>query len=140
MEARDRLEILELLPRYARAIDQREPERLEEVFSADATFQVHGQIGDQPSLVEGRDTIIAGMRRRIAQVQPTQRRHIMINQIVEEGAAPDEATVHAYLLLATTTGGRLELLLTGRYTSGVRKVDGRWVLDRHVLHLDANLA
>lgn len=138
-ELADRLEILELFPRYAHTYDEGRLDRLGELFTEDATFEIHGSIGAMPAVMEGRQGIVEHMSARYRETRPAQRRHIITNVVIEELTA-DTARIAAYLLLGTTSADQLSLPVTGRYTDDLRKVDGRWRIHRQVLRLDAALA
>lgn len=80
LTADDRLDIIELPARYADALDRLQPERLREVFTTDAVWEV---VGGNVRLV-GLDEIMAFMGR--PDVHPGA--HLMTN-IYIDGVAPD---------------------------------------------------
>jgi 3-phenylpropionate/cinnamic acid dioxygenase small subunit len=139
METADRLDVLELFARYAHTYDEGRLDRLGELFTEDARFEIHGSIGAMPAVMEGRQGIVDHMSARYHETRPAQRRHVITNVVVE---SEDGDTVHtaAYLLLGTTTDDVLTVPVTGRYTNELRKVDGRWLIHRQVLRLDAALS
>ncbi len=135
----DRLELHELFARYAWSYDEGRFDRLAELWTPDAVFEIRGGVGAMPATMHGRDEIVATMRDRRAETQPAQRRHLITDVVVEE-VAGDRARASAYLLLGSTTDGVLALPVTGTYRNAYARVDGRWHIQHQVLTLDATLA
>jgi 3-phenylpropionate/cinnamic acid dioxygenase small subunit len=138
VDVADRLEILNLFARYAHTYDEGHLDRLGELFTADARFEIRGSLGAMPSVMDGRDEIVATMTKRYEDTRPAQRRHLISNVYVEEQTA-DSARASAYLLLGSTVDDALALPVTGRYSNEYRKVDGTWLIHRQTLTLDAAL-
>jgi len=133
-----RLDILELFATYAHTYDQGRLDRLGDLWTDDATFEIRGSIGGFPNLLSGRDEIVAHMRDRHAATRPAQRRHVITNVLIEE-LDESSARVSAYLLLGSTVEGQLSLPVTGRYEDELARTDDGWRIRRQVLTLDASL-
>lgn len=134
-----RLDIHQLFATYAHTYDEGRLDRLGELWTEDARFEIRGSIGGFPSLLSGRDEIVAHMRDRHAATQPAQRRHVITNVLIEQ-LDLSSARVSAYLLLGSTAEGRLSLPVTGRYEDELARTDEGWRIHRQVLTLDAFLA
>lgn len=87
----DRIEIDELLARYARALDYRQFEDLEQVFTADATFDA-GSLG----CPTGPANIRAMIEGTIGHLDATQ--HLVGKSIIEFDESGDAAEVRTYLI------------------------------------------
>ena len=87
----DRIEIDELLARYARALDYRNFDALEGIFTADATFDA-GSLGS-PS---GPAAIRAMIEGTIGHLDATQ--HLVGKSVMEFSSDGDEAEVRTYLI------------------------------------------
>lgn len=134
----DRLAIHELFATYAHTYDQGRLDDLADLWTEDAVFEIRGSIGSMPTVMAGRDQIVAHMRARHEATRPVQRRHVITNVVVES-LDGDTATAAATLLLGSTLDGLLSLPVTGRYEDELARVDGRWRIRRQVLTLDAPL-
>lgn len=135
----DRIDLHELLARYAHAVDVgcTEEEYLA-FFTKDVALR---------SPFTGRQDGEAAVRRFHATFAPRwgrqQVRHVITNVIVEEGAEPDTATIRAYLCYFKTqqdvppgVAPKTELGFVGNYDCVARKTDGRWLLERRFAYAD----
>jgi 3-phenylpropionate/cinnamic acid dioxygenase small subunit len=138
MDVADRLAIHELFARYSHTYDDGHLDRLGSLFTDDATFEIRGSIGAMPTVMAGREEIVATMTRRYRETRPAQRRHLISNVMVED-IDGDTAHAAAYLLLGSTVDDTLALPVTGRYSNEYRRVDGAWLIHHQVLTLDAAL-
>lgn len=139
LDADDRLAIIDLLSRYGHTYDEGDIVALGDLFTEDGEFEIRGRIGGMPSVLRGRDEIVARMAARREATQPAQRRHLTANLVVDETGS-GRATTACYLLLGSTTDGALRLPVTGRYVDDLEKGrDGRWRFRRRVLTLDGDL-
>ena len=133
----DRLEILDLLGRYAHAYDSGSREALEQIFTDDAELRIVGDVGQVPATMAGRDAILDGLIGKWTAIRPEQRRHIATNLVVLEQT---EATARAasYFVLVATSRGRPELLATGRYDDElVKGSDAHWRIRLRVAQPDS---
>ena len=122
----DRLEILDLLGRYAHAYDSGDREALKEIFTDDAELRIVGDVGQVPATMPGREAILDGLIGKWTAIRPEQRRHVATNLVVLE-QTETTARAASYFVLIATTEGRAELLATGRYDDElVKGADGRW--------------
>ncbi len=113
LTAQDRLEILELLARYAHATDRVDAVARADVFTDDGVFDASG-----PAL-HGRDALLNAKRPANA----ADLRHWVNNSVIEgEG---DTARAVTYLAVIDTAEP-LQIWLTGVYYDTLRKLDGRW--------------
>lgn len=122
----DRLEILDLLARYAHAYDEGDRATLETLFTADAEFHIRGSVGRVPATMVGRDAIVAALAGKWEAIRPEQRRHVATNLVVLD-QSESTARAASYLVLVATSGGTPTVLATGRYEDDlVKGPDGRW--------------
>ena len=142
----DRTEIIELLGRYVRALEERDGKAIAELFVPDGEFQLYGRAGSgdfaqRGSAVVGRENIRALFE---SSARPPGRgyHYLTSDHIVEVDG--DEATLSAQFVavesnaeipseIGWTLGsamlrGTLALSMMGRYESDLRRVDGRWRL------------
>jgi hypothetical protein len=119
LTAEDRLDILDLMARYSRAIDFGRWDELPTFFTDDCTLDFGKVMGSHrgKDAVRGFATMLAGTGLTM--------RHYVTNCIIE-GVA-DRATATTYVLAFTGQIGSL-MPTTGRYEDELKKVDGRWLL------------
>jgi hypothetical protein len=135
----DRLEILDLLGKYAHAYDSGDRAALTDLFVEDAEFHIHGRVGHVPSVMVGRDTIVDSLVGKRLVMQPEQRRHIATNLVVPE-QTDSRARAVSYLLLVATLDGPPQPLATGRYEDDLVKCDdGRWRIHRRSAMPDSDV-
>lgn len=120
----DRLLILERIHRYCWGYDERRLEQLLDCFTADAVWEGN-VMGETPiGPIRGREAIgewLTGFWKH----QHDQRRHMILNAIVEE-QSEDSATVWTYLILMSAAAARVSVETTGFYRYDVECVDGIW--------------
>lgn len=135
----DRLEILDLLARYAHAYDGGDRSTLEALFTADAEFHIHGNVGRVPAAMVGRDAIVGALVGKWEAIRPEQRRHVATNLVVLE-QTETTARAASYLVLVATSDGSTTVLATGRYEDDlVKGEDGCWRIDRRHATTDADV-
>ena len=122
-----KLEIQELLNRYSHNADFEPPERMRELFSEDAVFEV-------PAMglrFAGIDAIIAFFHS--ARATKPDVRHVISNAVIE--GAGDSATSSAYLQIIDQNEGLWRLAGLGRYQDKIlRGKDGKWrFTHRHIV-------
>jgi len=112
----DRLEILELLARYAHATDTIDAEARASVFTDDGVFDASN------SRLQGRTELLAARRPANA----SSLRHWVNNTVIEGDR--DAARAKTYLAVVDTAGegAQPSIWLTGIYYDTLRKVGGRW--------------
>ena len=136
---RDRLDILDLLGRYAHAYDSGDREALTQLFVEDAEFVIQGRVGHVPSVMSGRDAIVEGLVAKRLVMQPEQRRHIATNLVVLE-QTDSLAQALSYLVLVATVDGSPRILATGRYEDDLVKCDdGDWRIRRRLAIPDSEV-
>jgi len=130
----DPFAVRETPARYALALDQHDPAALTDVLTEDATwtFTLTGTAGTGP--ITGREAILDFVR-RATDGQSDRRRHHLTNVVVRSADA-GAAVVQAYLMLTSNAGGVASVVMTGRYTFGLRHVDDAWRIAELLLDLD----
>lgn len=124
----DQLEIRQLVAKYNRAFDYRDPEAWVATFAADGTFAMGGK-----QLAAGHDALLAFARKMI----PTMKvKHCTTDAIVE--VQGNNATHDAYLILVDT-GEKVSVVNSGRYLDQLVKVDGAWKFKSRVVEIDGKM-
>lgn len=123
----DRLELLNRFASYAHLYDNGDSESLADLFTQDAQFVMHAEVGQVPPSMSGRSAIVAGLVGKWEWVRPAQRRHFGTNPVVLSQTI-SSAEVVSYLLLVETRDGLSSILATGRYHDHWVKdaQDGKW--------------
>jgi 3-phenylpropionate/cinnamic acid dioxygenase small subunit len=137
-ELSSRLEILDVIAKYAVHMDEGEFEALEPLFAEDAVFDVSPDPEIVPNPLRGRDAIIDALRARHELVQKdSQHRHVMTNTAFDE-LDGDRARTRTFLtvLSAPHTGG-VNVRGCGLYSDVLERRDGRWVIAERKVMLDA---
>lgn len=126
--ASDRAEFCERIARYCLAYDERRIELLGECFTPDAIWEgsVLGQVAIGP--FEGREAIV-GWLSEFWPHQKDQRRHMILNTIVEEQTGETAVTL-SYLLLMASTGETVSIESMGFYRTAYRQQDSAWRIAR----------
>lgn len=127
-ETSDRAAVGERIARYCWAYDERRIDHLGECFTADAIWEgsVLGQVAIGP--FEGREAI-ADWLAKFWPHQKDQRRHMILNTIVEEQTSETAVTL-SYLLLMASTGDALSMESMGFYRACYRREDRAWRIAR----------
>jgi hypothetical protein len=145
----DRNEILEVLARYVRALEERDGKAVVALFAPDGEFTLFGRYGrddyvDAGVHVVGRDNIRAMVE--IDSMPPGRGMHYLTSDHIVE-ISGDEASMSAQFVAvesnanlrsesrwSTATNivqGTLALTMIGHYDSRLRRIDGRWVFTVH---------
>jgi hypothetical protein len=143
----DRDEIIEVLARYARALEERDAEALTAVFAPDGEFQVFSRFGREEYVAHDVNVVgHAALRALFKGSLPPERgmHYLTTDHIVD--ITGDQATMHARFVVMESTAnprpvggwpsgaklmeGELALLMIGFYDSRLRKIGGRWVFAR----------
>lgn len=116
--------ITERIARYCWCYDERRADLLGDCFTRDATWEgtVLGEIPIGP--FTGREKIMAWLS-EFWPHQKDQRRHMILNTIVQEQSA-DTASTLSYLLLMASTGEVMSMESMGFYRVNYRVEDGHW--------------
>ena len=122
----DRLAIIDRMYRYAWSFDERQLEMLTDCFAKDATWEAHLTGTSTIGPFVGRVVVVAFMSSCWAD-QLVQRRHLIMNAVVEDQSA-DEATLLTYhLLVSTTKDTGVVPVTTGFYRVRMNKsAKGHW--------------
>ena len=124
----DRVLFCERIARYCWAYDERRIDRLGECFTDDAIWEgnVLGKVPIGP--FQGREKILNWLS-EFWPHQKDQRRHMLLNTIVEKQAG-DTAISLSYLLLLSSTGDALTIESMGFYRTAYRKENDHWYISR----------
>jgi ketosteroid isomerase-like protein len=127
-EASDRTAFCERIARYCWAYDERRTDRLADCFTPDAVWEgsVLGQISIGP--FDGREAIVDWLG-KFWPHQKDQRRHMLLNTIVEEQTG-DTAITLSYLLLMASTGETMSMESMGFYRTSYRRQGSTWRISR----------
>jgi hypothetical protein len=154
----DRSDIIEVLARYVRAADHRDPKAIADVFLPDAIVEIfYSNRGAQTKLGElsGAETIGNAVRNMMAP-HPDRgwSHHTTLDHIVTING--DEATIDAQFIVYDVHGrekptggwpvgangaqGTITPIESGYYRPYLRRVNGAWRIARHVIVHDLPMA
>jgi uncharacterized protein (TIGR02246 family) len=127
----DRFAISDLMTRYTCALDAGEVETVVGCFTEDCELNSTGGAHRR-----GRQQVREFAQRiaRYRQVHGGQFRHVISNIIID--VEHDRARVTCYLLDFLIVDGKSELLSPGTYDCRLRRVDGAWLMQNRMVHLD----
>lgn len=134
-----RQEISEVLCRYAVYVDDGEFDRLETLFSDDATFDITPDPKIVPVPAVGRRKIREILEGRYDVVSKLDQRRHLITNLVIDALSDEEAVTRCFLTVLSVpkSGGNVELRGTGVYHDRLRRIDGSWLIAERRLVLDA---
>ena len=145
----DRDEILEVLARYARALEERDGTAVAALFAPGGEFTLLGRYGRDGYVnagvhVVGRDNIRAMIE--TGSMPPGRGMHYLTSDHIVE-ISGDEASMNAQFVAVESNAdlhsesrwsaaagivqGTLALTMIGRYDSRLRRIDGRWLFTTH---------
>jgi predicted SnoaL-like aldol condensation-catalyzing enzyme len=122
--AADRIALAELMYRYGWAFDERQPEVLASCFVDEATWEASLMGSTMVGPHRGRDAIMEFMT-GFWPDQSDQRRHMIMNVLVEDQAA-SSATVFSYHLLMSAARGEMRPVTAGFYRVEATKTAEGW--------------
>jgi SnoaL-like protein len=122
----DRMLILERLYRYSWALDECLEEPLAECFTEDATWTANLMHEEDHGPFEGAEGIAEWLAGSFV-TMVDQRRHLMINPVVDEQSA-DAARVFSMCLITGAKDKVVTPRCTGIYRINLKKVDGIWLI------------
>lgn len=127
----DRLDIIDLFARYARALDEGDVDGIASCFSH--TAEVDSPIVGKYAGREG----IRKFAARYSQFrkQRGQTRHFITN--IEARVEGNTANAHAYLMCCITRDGKSEVIPPSVYECVLTRIDGQWLFERRVVRQDA---
>ena len=129
-----RLEIMEILNRYAWGYDSRDLDLMGGSFAANGSFDIKLAGSDGWGPYQGRQAIVEWLA-EIMQSQTDQRRHCVTNMIFRE-INETSALVESYLVLTAVEDNELRVVCTGTYHDRMVVEDGRWLIEHKTLKLD----
>jgi hypothetical protein len=123
----DRIDIQDLLTRYAASCDAKDYATLRALFTSDAKARydhVHSRFGAEAVWIEGGDNIVDWIE---GQVRDLDWQHHMVS-VYSVDIDGDEASALVYLISHQTKTATPDvvLMMTSRYTNSLRRIDGRW--------------
>jgi hypothetical protein len=130
----DRLEIMDVLNRYAWGYDQRDLQMMGNSFAQEGHFSIFLD-GSELGSSTGRDNVVKWLEGFMKQ-QTDQRRHVISN-VVFEKQNENYAKVISYLACTTAQNHKVRLVTTGRYQDELEKENGEWCILRKELFMDA---
>lgn len=133
-DAQARLDILEILNRYAWGYDTRDLDLMGGTFANTGTFVIHldGEPGWGPYV--GRQAIVDWLAEVMAS-QSDQRRHCVTNVVFRE-LGETSAVVDSYLLLSAVEDGEVRVVCTGTYRDEMVNDGEAWLIAHKTLRLD----
>ena len=137
-EAAWRIQLHEVIARYAHCMDSGDFDGLEALFTEDASFDIEPDPGIIPLPLHGRRVMREALEARYAVVsQDAQRRHLMTTIVVDEVSATAAAT-RSFLTVvsAPKSGGGVELRGTGVYHDRFVRENGAWLISERRLFVD----
>lgn len=134
----DRVEIAELLNRYAWASDERNFEALAKCFVSDSTLVLETDGAATPTTVRGREAIAEWVRQRHqSEFASGHKRRHMNSGLVITCSAPGSATAMSYVCVLVAHSGDLRPTAMGWYRDDVCKDDGVWRFKKRLVHIEA---
>ncbi|MGI5135405.1 nuclear transport factor 2 family protein [Streptomyces sp. CA-106110] len=150
----DKHEIQDVLSRYVRATDERDPEALAALFAEDGVFQFFGRSGTEKYQSSGKPIVgPEAIKEFVEGWHPLPERaylhHLTTDHVIE--VAGDQATMNAQWIVMSTVAepepeggwskghagvhGSVAPTMIGFYDAILRRIDGVWKLTRFdVLH------
>ena len=122
--ALDRILIMDRIYRYAWAFDERQIDALNNCFTVDAIWEGNTQGVTPVPPFKGRTTITDWLSGFWAN-QSDQRRHVMVNIVIDNQSA-DKADALVLLMLTAASQSNLEIVLTSFYKLRLEKDSGIW--------------
>ena len=132
MSAEDRLEVMDLLARYADCVDTANVEAYAALFTED------GIVEHSAGTVRGRDEIRAWVKGLADEnrIGPESRLKHVLGLPVIRGDS-QRCTAQTYvLIMRQMEGGDISTRLAGTYRDDIVKRDGRWQIEKRVIDLD----
>lgn len=131
----DRQQLIEALHRYAMAYDERDLDVLRSVFTDGAVWQGIIQ-GESLPAVEGGQVIVDWLA-EIMETQLDQRRHIVVNPVIES-VEGDTAQVLSYILVTSATEQGVSIATSGFYDIRFVRQNGVWLIELFVAGFDVS--
>jgi ketosteroid isomerase-like protein len=122
--ALDRIMISDRIYRYAWAFDERQIDALNNCFTEDAVWEGNTQGVTPVPPFRGRATITEWLSGFWAN-QSDQRRHVMVNIVIDNQSA-EKADASVLLMLTAAEQSKLEIVLTSFYKFRLEKESGVW--------------
>lgn len=134
MDTSHKLEIHELLGRYAHGMDTGDFQQVDACFADDASFTIRITNQDPIPTFEGKVAIM-GLIKSSVESQTDVRRHVLSN-VFFKSEGNDEALVISYLTLFSVENGNIKILTSGIYRDVVTLSNGKWCKQTSELCLD----
>jgi len=138
LESAWRVQLLDVIGRYAHCMDDGSFDELESLFADDATFDITPDPGIVKVPITGRRAIRDALEARYRDVtRVAQRRHIMSTTIFNDVSATT-AAARTFLTVVSTSkaDGSLTLHGSGIYHDRFVRDGSRWVFSERLLYVD----
>jgi uncharacterized protein (TIGR02246 family) len=132
LSAEDRLDVMDLVARYAECVDSGDAAGYAALFTPD------GVVEHSAGTVEGREAIeswVAALAQENRVGKASRLKHIMGLPVVRGDG--DKATARTYVTIPRhMESGQIQIRLAGTYHDECVKVDGAWLFAKRVIDLD----
>jgi ketosteroid isomerase-like protein len=140
LTAMDRVEIAELLNRYAWASDERDFDALAGCFLPDGTLVLQTDDAATNTTVRGSEAIAEWVRdRHRGEFEKGHKRRHMNTGLVITPSGPDRATAMSYVFVLVAHVGDLRPTAMGWYRDDVCKTGGVWRFKQRLVHIEAKI-
>ena len=127
--AKDYTEIQNLIARYVRALDTRDPDLYAGVFTADAVFDVAGSVrhgrAEIRAIVEG---LIASRQSQVADNPPAELYHVVVNSEIDLESATQAHHRAYWQTVRVAPDGGISIGAMGIYDDELVKQNGEWLI------------
>jgi hypothetical protein len=134
----DERAILQTLYHFCHCADYGLDQQWVDYFTDDGVFGVRGREGlaDIPDVrVQGPEAL-ASFRTRQTRAPEKYQKHLMVEPVITFQGR-DEATVVSYMLIVDSGGGRIFVLVFGRFHDRMVKQGGRWRFKERIFEIEA---
>lgn len=128
----DRLEIQDLMGRFALAVDVEGPDAYREIFVEDSSFTIEAFQID----LHGRETIIQWVKDNAGSFPPGLN-HVQSNFVIDGDGDGEEARVRCISQAIQSHEGEVKHYVIGRYDETMIKTNEGWRLKTHRLQVQA---
>lgn len=137
-QTRETVNITQMISRYGNCLDRGDFDGLESLFTDDAEFHVAPNPGVESPLKGNRNIRSTIERRWTLFAETEQRRHVMMNIVVEDlsGDTARVRTVIIVLVVSRKPGSNVRVHGLGTFDDLLERHDGRWQFKERRLLLD----
>jgi len=130
----DRVEIEDLIAHYNKAIDTGDAAGWAATFAKDGEF--HGVVGDFYG-VDELTAFVADYTSKPEMAEFASAQHWVTNLVIDVQGDDAEAFSHLMMVAPAEGGGQDggRIILVGHYEDTLRRIDGRWLFTKRVVHV-----